>query len=149
MYRNKHSTAVIFLTHLIDRSVKGEIKDIISECSESHDVFILCDNTKGIFEHYRENDKFFLFTKEDMRSLAYPGKSASALRSSASAGDAHHRNFNIQPGDVELPVLHFFHRFPDYDFYWVIEYDVRFSGSWRAFFEAHASNPADLLGTTL
>ena len=84
-----------------------------------------------------------------MRSLDYPGKSASALRSSTSAGDAHHRSFNIQPGDVELPALHFFHCFPDYDFYWVIEYDVRFSGSWRAFFEAHVSNPADLLGTTL
>lgn len=149
MYREKNRTAVIFLTHLIDGQVKDEIKNLESECTDLFDLFILCDDSSDLFKEHKNRENFFLFTREDLYSLDYPGKSASVLRSSASDGDAHHRTFNIQPGDVELPAMHFFQCFPDYDFYWVIEYDVRFSGSWRSFFETQSDNPADLLGTTL
>jgi hypothetical protein len=40
-------------------------------------------------------------------------------------------------------------KLPDFDFYWFLEYDVDFTGSWSTFFSAFADNPADLLGTTL
>jgi hypothetical protein len=55
----------------------------------------------------------------------------------------------MPPGNVELPILHFYRSHPDYEYYWVVEYDVRFSGRWDFFFGAFEDNSADLLCTTL
>jgi len=38
---------------------------------------------------------------------------------------------------------------PQYDYYWIVEYDVQFSGNWRALFDAFADNTSDLLCTSL
>jgi hypothetical protein len=37
-------------------------------------------------------------------------------------------------GNGHFPVLEFYRRHPDYDFYWFIEYDVRYTGDWCDFF---------------
>jgi hypothetical protein len=38
---------------------------------------------------------------------------------------------------------------PHFDYYWIVEYDVQFSGNWRALFDAFAENTSDLLCTSL
>jgi hypothetical protein len=52
-------------------------------------------------------------------------------------------------GNAELPMLHFWRLYPGYEHYWIVEYDVRFSGCWREFFRYWDENDADLLSTTL
>jgi hypothetical protein len=52
---------------------------------------------------------------------------------------------SVVPGNCHLATLDFHRNHPEYDFLWVIEYDVRFSGSWAAFLRAHQGNRADLL----
>jgi Protein of unknown function (DUF3405) len=42
----------------------------------------------------------------------------------------------LVPGHVGFPVLQFFCDNPDFDYYWAIEYDVRFSGDWFFFFDS-------------
>jgi hypothetical protein len=39
------------------------------------------------------------------------------------------------PGSIHLPMLRFFLDHPDFDFYWFVEDDVRFTGDWRHYFE--------------
>jgi hypothetical protein len=34
---------------------------------------------------------------------------------------------------------------PEYDYYWIVEYDVEFSGHWSELFNAFADNTSDLL----
>jgi hypothetical protein len=43
--------------------------------------------------------------------------------------------FNLIPGNNHFPVLSFFLQHPTYDYYWCIEEDVKFNGSWTYFFK--------------
>ena len=45
--------------------------------------------------------------------------------------------------------MKFFLDRPEYNYYWIIEYDVRFSGLWPALFADLSSSGADLLCTTM
>lgn len=61
--------------------------------------------------------------------------------------DPFHKTFI--PGNEETAFLMFFDRHPSYDYYWFIEYDVRFTGDWRTFIGHFTESNADLLTTTL
>jgi Protein of unknown function (DUF3405) len=58
-----------------------------------------------------------------------------------------HAKMPTPKGNQHLPLLDFFQRHPDYDFYWVIEYDVRYTGDWNCFFERFDTAPCDLATT--
>ena len=53
------------------------------------------------------------------------------------------------PGNCHLTLLDFFKRYPDFQYYWVIEYDVMFTGHWRRVFAAFADRDADVLASHL
>src|SRR5258708_43966 len=48
-------------------------------------------------------------------------------------------------GNVDLVPMKFFLDRPDYNYYWIVEYDVRFSGAWPALFADLSFSAADLL----
>ena len=52
-------------------------------------------------------------------------------------------------GHTDLIGLHFFRTHPEYDRYWFVEYDVRFSGCWADFFAHFEMSQADFLSTTI
>jgi hypothetical protein len=52
----------------------------------------------------------------------------------------------VVPGNCHLALIDFVRHHDDFDHYWVIEYDVRFTGDWAVFFNAFAEDDADLLG---
>ena len=52
-------------------------------------------------------------------------------------------------GCCDLPVLWFYRQYPTYQHYWLVEYDVRYTGSWCSLFDELAASPADLLATTI
>jgi hypothetical protein len=52
-------------------------------------------------------------------------------------------------GNADLVPMRFFFERPDYDYYWIIEYDVRFSGAWPDLFADLSASDADLLCTTM
>jgi hypothetical protein len=52
-------------------------------------------------------------------------------------------------GHTDLIMLHFFRAHPEYDCYWMVEYDVRFSGNWRRFFDPLEAVDADFLSPVL
>ncbi len=54
---------------------------------------------------------------------------------------------NIIPGHAHFPLFQFFLDRPDYQYYWMIEYDMRFSGEWRLFFESFSKKDADFLSS--
>jgi len=54
---------------------------------------------------------------------------------------------SIIPGCDHFPYLKFYLDFPDCDFYWNIEDDVRFRGDWGVFFDTFRDNHSDFLST--
>ena len=51
----------------------------------------------------------------------------------------------VSAANVHFPLLQFFAEHSRYDFYWLLQYDVRFTGSWRDFFQAFLGNTVDFL----
>jgi hypothetical protein len=52
-------------------------------------------------------------------------------------------------GHMVYAWLDFYLENPDYEYYWVMEYDVRFTGNWNEMFGHFDKSLADLLGTTM
>lgn len=52
-------------------------------------------------------------------------------------------------GHTDLIALDFFKKHRSYDRYWFVEYDVRFSGAWRDFFDYFDRDAAEFLTTSL
>ena len=53
----------------------------------------------------------------------------------------------LVPGSNHFPLLKFFKENLGYDYYWLVEDDVRFSGEWRTFFDSFAFNSSDFLSS--
>lgn len=77
-----------------------------------------------------------LYRRSDLAALPYPKKVAAV-------------DWIKTEGDNDLPVLSFYREQPDYDYYWVVEYDVRYTGNWGALFAQLRASKADYLATTL
>lgn len=142
-------TAILVLTHVKDRKTQTFFSEIFEHCRGKFDVHFLCDNSTKKFSEHSGDKNYFLFDVSKMAGLDYPGKSASNIQSGVSPTDSYHKLFHFDPGHVELPVLLFFKEHPEYAYYWTIEYDVRFTGSWDRLFAHFEDSDADLIGTTL
>jgi hypothetical protein len=118
----------LFLSHSVS-------KEILKEYSR------LCRATKGIgstfFLYHVKSEKiprrltvhnFYLFSDKSLSTLKYP-----ILGASSFTGMAH------------FPVLQFFRDNTGFEYYWVIEYDVRFSGDWRLLFDSLKDIKKDFL----
>src|SRR5215469_8764627 len=133
------STAVLFQTHFYDRGAARVFKKLQKECPPHAAAIVLIHVPPGTPKPALLADVPHHFvTTPEIRNAAYTGKSA---------GGAEWRIW--EGGHTDLPHLHFYLRNDRFDRYWSIEYDVRFSGSWRTFFDAFDENDADLLTTSL
>lgn len=52
-------------------------------------------------------------------------------------------------GHTDLPLLRLAQAMPGYAYYWGIEYDVRYTGSWRTFFRRYDDTDADFMGANI
>lgn len=55
--------------------------------------------------------------------------------------------FTLVPGSNHFPLLKFYLSNLNYDFYWCIEEDVDYTGSWREFFETFSSMDSDFISS--
>jgi hypothetical protein len=119
-------------------------------------VLILCQNPgKEVLEEYHK-------IAEAVRGFAVPYLLLHSQGSSSmkSVNGAHCYPFTNQsltnlpfpmfqnsvvPGSTHFPLLQFYRDNPEYHFYWIIEYDVKFSGDWRVFFQAFDGSHAAFL----
>ncbi|WP_295121284.1 DUF3405 domain-containing protein [uncultured Chitinophaga sp.] len=55
--------------------------------------------------------------------------------------------FSLLPGNNHFPLLKFYNEHPDFDYYWIVEDDVRFNGDWQQFFQAFDDVSSDFIST--
>ena len=144
-----NDTAILILSHVWNKGIKLHFKDIKASCENNYDVFFLCDNTRGLFTRFQKEQGFYLFTIDQLKNLDYPGKNNLEYNKEHTRNTRDQKKRNFVMGYTELPVLLFFKDHPEYKYYWVIEYDVRYSGLWRDFISYFHSSASDLLATSL
>jgi len=133
------STALLFQTHFFDRGAARTFEKLQRQCPPHVKAVVLIHVAPGTPKPLLLADVPHHFvTTPEIRNPAYSGKSA---------GGPEWRIWD--GGHTDLPHLHFYSRRNTFERYWSIEYDVRFSGSWRTFFDAFEDNDADLLTTSV
>jgi hypothetical protein len=118
--------AVLFFTHEFDQAIEIRYRKLKLDLGERAKLFILAPLGSPIPQDYSDGTYFFDYGR---------------LRSEAKRviGD------QLLPGNVHLVALDFYRHHPGFDYYWFIEYDVVFTGSWATLMDAVANDRADLL----
>lgn len=101
--------------------------------SEQYDVVLLFNvNDKSLLEETPCVDKICIYDLQDINALQYEPICP-----------------NLLPGSCHFPVLRFFLDHPTYTYYWFIEYDVEFTGTWDILMDAYFANNADFIASHL
>jgi hypothetical protein len=134
--RKMKREVILYYSHFCSPAVLREILRLRGELEGRYDIFLVgyC-RTAGALDGI-DCLPALEYSANDLIALPYPGK----------AGQFDPQNFM---GNTDLVPMKFFLERPDYDYYWIIEYDVRFSGTWSELFTDLSSSNADLLCTTI
>lgn len=136
-------TAVLFQTHILSRTVMRQFRKLQRQSPPGHHPVLLVHAPAGTPKpEALEAVPHHFITTPELRELGYPAKPAGG-----GAGAA----WNVATaGDTDLLLLHFWKaRRGVFDRFWGVEYDVRYSGDWRTFFDAFSGNDADLLAAAM
>lgn len=132
----KRREAILYLSHFCSPAVSREVARLRSELDRHYDIFVTgyC-RSRGALDGI-DSVPTREYSADDLMSLPYPAKTS---------------RFDLDNffGNADLVSMKFFLERPDYDYYWLIEYDVRFSGAWPQLFGDLSSSSADLLCTTM
>ncbi len=126
------NTALLFMCHSLDEATTTEFERLCCACSAFAVPYVLYHRSARDTLADGRTPRLYPFTDESITNLPYR-----RIRRT------------LVPGSVHFPLLQFFGDHPDYAHYWLIEYDVRFSGSWRSFFEFWSEDASDLLACHL
>lgn len=122
----------LFVTHMFSEDIIKEFKKLQLATKELGPSYILY--------HASNNQKInpkildlphFICTRSSIANIGYPTYSS---------------NNSLVPGSSHFLLMEFYRKHP-YKNYWFIEYDVRFTGNWKDFFNYFNSSNEDLLTT--
>lgn len=126
-------TVILYRAHCLSQNVLDEVARLKAEL-DGVDVVIVGYAETAVARD--ENEGVIIYDKADVCALPYPVKLSDAPWPSTT-------------GHNDLPVLKFFLNNSQYDYYWIIEYDVRYTGNWTILFDDLMSSSADLLATSI
>jgi hypothetical protein len=109
---------ILFQTQRFDPEIVAQYDRIARAAGGRFEPVVLYHHSEGPLPEALHRRPHHVVTDSMLRELGYP-----MYRSS------------IIPGSVHFPLLRFYRENPSYRYYWFIEFDVRFTGSWRAFLE--------------
>jgi hypothetical protein len=135
---------ILYTAHYLTEGLLAQYASMRESCAGRYDVVLLYDNFRDDFEDVGQGRDVdvHLVNPEAIAALGYPSwPGRTQLEFVSPSG--------LRPGNWDFAILEYFRAHPDHPFYWRVEYDVRFTGEWRHFFDACSASEADLLGTTL
>ena len=135
--------AIIFHTHFITNDILREFENIFTESKEFADTYLLCDYKISDIPQKVKKYNYLCIDYDDISGLNYPIVKDEVRKSKIPMAKAAILN------NYKFAILKFFLDKKDYDHYWYIEYDVRYSGKWSQFFKSFDNNNKDLLTSYL
>ncbi len=146
-----HNIAILFATHFFNDVLATEFAKLQDVAGEN--CFVLFHQKDGcaVDERVQSLPHFAFSTKMvgdlgyrtllAQRSLFQSSAVSSIVVDRACESSAFHDS--LVPGSNHFPLIAFSQK-REFDFYWYIEYDVRYTGDWRNFFK-YFSDRSDLL----
>jgi hypothetical protein len=139
---SKSNRTILFITHRLNEPIEKRFRKLATEVPEEYDVYFCFDNSSmsrtEVNDYLHTNEyQYIEFNRKLLESFDYPSPLA--------ISDVK----QIIPGNNDLLFLYLAKKLPNYSYYWFLEYDVAFSGSWERLFFQLNSCDADLLGTNL
>jgi|GEM_PF-1877492 len=125
-------TVILFKCIYIDEDVISEFENLKRSCGKRFDIFLSYDNSRKDLKVMQGID-YHIYDLEKIKRLGYR---------------FYPTDENILWYNSDYSVLDFF-REKDYSFYWVIDYDVRFSGDWNIFFNHFSKSDSDLVAINI
>ena len=120
----------LYLTQKTTSSLIEPFRKLTHEVEEFGEVFLLYHHKLDYVPEIIQNEKHFPFTNEVLYQYNY-----------------FPIGFSLVPGNNHFPLLKFYQEYPDYDYYWCIEDDVRFSGDWGYLFSNFNNISADFISS--
>lgn len=125
---------ILFSTHILTNDILErffKLSDSLS-CNPYMDVILLYHNQNKYDDSILKSMNCYSYTYDDLNQLGFTSISESLV-----------------PGSNHFGVMHFYQKYPDYQFYWQIEYDVMYNGEWVDFFYQFEYNNNDFLSTII
>lgn len=130
----RETTALLFQTHFFDRWCERAFRALIDGCPAHFRPCVVIHLAPGAPVPPRlARVPHHIMRTDEMRTPDYPAKSGGESWTLWAGGH------------TDLIPLHFFRAQPDHARYWVVEYDVRYTGHWGRFFAHFEDDQADLL----
>lgn len=120
---NKSNEWTLCAFHVLEQSLQG-MADVYFAYHQQGDVLPVSLHSV---------DNLFVFTSDVLNELGYTPIEKGKL----------------VPGSNHFPLLKFYKENQGYDYYWLVEDDVRFSGDWKDFFGSFASSTSDFLSSVI
>lgn len=128
---------ILFQAQGLDRINRRSLRKLARELAGFADVCALGFNMeKTGHPEVVDGIPYIEYDREALLRLPYPKKAAP-------------ENWRLIPGNTDLLLLSFWREHPQYEHYWVIEYDVRYTGHWRKLLEQFDACRADVLATRI
>lgn len=130
---------ILFLTHKIDQKIIQKAEKLYYEINfDNLDFYILYNSYKVEKFGSIPTDKVFIFNRHNV--------------SNDSLGMHYHyimpnNQQDFYGHNIELSFITFFKKFPNYQNYWICEYDVAYNGNWNNFFKNFENDETDFLAT--
>jgi hypothetical protein len=135
--------AILYLSHVVNRAHWRAYKRLECECRDLADVYYLLNLSCETVPADMKN--MFPITPSKRAALGHPSREGNVgwwMDTSAS-------HTRVMQSGIDRALLAFRKIKPEYDYYWIVEYDVEFSGHWSEPFNAFADNTSDLLCTNM
>lgn len=135
-------TAVLFQVHAINQEIVRRLRLLEAGMAPDMDCFLALDATASrvrmrVSRELAREHRLFFFSRALLERLPSPRAQGQWLGRS------------IRPGLCDLVPQLFRRVHPEYDFVYIVEYDVLYSGDWAAFFSHFRRSEADLLATNV
>mgnify|MGYP007101839765 CR=1 FL=1 len=143
---NTNKTLIFFSTHIINELIISEYKKLLN--AGNYDVIFAIDNSEQKFsadldnpvqklEFFGNEYKCFLFNENIHKSLNLPYFTEKKINGSFKSNMWYN-------GDYRFYYVRKY--FPDFDYYWQVEYDIYCHGdSYKYFLDKYKDNPSDLI----
>ncbi len=124
-------TVFVVLTHTFDRKTKSEISRISRELQGTYPFAVNYDiHAQVVPADY------------DVPCVPFDYRKVSAIFPFPIGS-------TIVPGNLHLVFTELLTQFPNASYFWIVEYDVRYSGNWKRFVKYFEPSQADLLGCNI
>lgn len=125
-------TAILFLSHLADRVTLRRFQELADQAPEKYDTYWIHDGDHGNLPLAVDAEESYSFGIDDANALGHP-----------------HEYRDFISGNAHVPVILFAIDNPEYDRFWVIEYDVVFTGCWSTFFKRTEVDTSNVLTSSI